>query len=62
MNVIQLAGLVFDVKEHDFVDEPNENCIFSSFDAAYNFREQELDGVGSVTVMKVEPGVVSLDC
>ena len=62
MNVIQFAGLVFDVVQHDFVDEPNENCIFSSFDAAYNFREQELDGVGSVAVMKVEPGVVILEC
>ena len=59
--VIQLAGLVFDVVAHDFVDEPNENCIFSSFDAAYDFREQELDGVGNVAVMKVQPGVVSLD-
>ena len=62
MNVIQYAGLVFDVVQHDFVEEPNENCIFSSFDSAYDFREQELDGVGSVAVMKVEPGVVSLEC
>ena len=62
MRVIQFAGLIFDVVQHDFVDEPNENCIFSSFDAAYTFREQELDGVGSVAVMKVEPGVVSLEC
>ena len=61
MNVIQYAGLVFDVVQHDFVEEPNENCIFSSFDAAYIFKEKELDGVGSVAVMKAEPGVVILE-
>lgn len=59
-HVIQFGDLIFDVKAHDFVEIPNENCVFPTFDTAYDFMEQELDGVGSVARMEWQSGVVSL--